>query len=368
MDDVNVTIVGGGIVGLAIGAALAEQHKGVFIIEKNWRIGLESSTHNSGVIHSGIHYPPGSLKGRLCVRGNSLLYDICEKNGIGFKRTGKITVASSNDYKELEILRKQGEGNGVKGMVMLDSEGISRLEPLVSADSALYTPTSGIINQDELIDYYYSKFINNGGVLITESAVKEIKKENVGYKISGERRGGAFSFSSKTVINSAGLYADKVAEAAGIDVESRGYRIKYCKGDYYRIDGNGPVSMLVYPVPGNEGLGIHLTPGMDGTVRLGPNTYYVNEINYRVETDADEFRNDVARYVPSIRKYKLTPDFAGIRAKLQGRGEGFRDFVIEEESKYGLEGFINLIGIESPGLTASPAIAEFVSEMYSKIV
>ncbi|MGC8645419.1 MAG: NAD(P)/FAD-dependent oxidoreductase [Thermoplasmata archaeon] len=365
MDRVRVTIIGAGIVGLAIGAALAEKYDGIYILEKNWKFGLEGSTHNSGVIHSGIHYPPGSLKARLCVRGNRMLYDICSKNGIKFRRTGKLTVSSWEEREVLEKLRKQGEENGVVGMRILQSEEISRMEPMVRADVALFTPSSGIVDQDALLSYFYSRFIWNGGVLITESKVDRIERREGGYEISGLSRGGKFSFLARTVVNSAGLYADAVAMSAGIDIDAQGYRMEYWKGDYYRIDGAMPISTLIYPIPENEGLGIHLTPDPWGTFRLGPNSYHVNDINFTVETSADVFKKEAGKYIPSIRNYALSPDFSGIRPKL--RGKGFRDFVIKEESDIGFEGFINLLGIESPGLTAAPAIAEFVLDTYSKM-
>ncbi|MEM0138791.1 MAG: NAD(P)/FAD-dependent oxidoreductase [Thermoplasmatales archaeon] len=368
MGGVNVTIIGGGIVGLAVGAALSEKYGDIYILEKNWNVGLESSSHNSGVIHSGIHYPPGSLKAKLCVRGNSLIYGICEKNGIACRRTGKMTVSSWDDFSKLDELRRQGQSNGVKGMKILDSEEISEIEPLLKADFALFTPSSGIVDQDALINYFYSKFVNNGGMLITDSLVSKVTKRDGSYEVSGTRKGGKFSFNSKAVINSAGLYGDKIAEGVGIDVGSMGYKIRYCKGDYYRIEGRGPVSTLVYPLPGRDGLGIHLTPDISGTVRLGPNAYYVDKIDYSVETDVSVFIKDVGRYIPSIGKYTLVPDYAGIRPKLEDDGTGFRDFVIEECSELGYENFINLIGIESPGLTASPAIGEYVADLYSKSV
>jgi len=366
VEKVRVTVIGAGIVGLAIASALAERYDGVYILEKNWKAGLEGSTHNSGVIHSGIHYPPGSLKAKLCVKGNRMIYDICSRNGVDFRRTGKLTAASWEQESVIEKLRHQGEENGVPGLEILDSKEISEIEPLVKADIALFTPTSGIVDQSQLLDHFYSKFMRSGGTLVTDSRVDSVRKRGNFYEVSGVSRGGRFSFLSGAVINSAGLYAEHIARAAGIDVDSNGYRTEYWKGDYYRIEGDLAISTLVYPVPEDKGLGIHLTPDTTGSLRLGPNSYRVDEINFNVETDQEQFMTEAEKYIPSIRSYRLSPDFAGIRTKI--KGNGFRDFVIREETENGLEGFINLIGIESPGLTASPAIAELVLEMYSSIV
>ena len=185
-----------------------------------------------------------------------------------------------------------------------------------------------------------------------------------GYEINGVSVGKKFAIKAKTVVNTAGLFSDRVAEMLGIDVEEAGYRLHLCKGDYFRVVGKPPIKMLVYPVPKGPGLGIHLTPDLAGAVRLGPNAYYVEEADYRVESSEEEFRGDVKRFLPCISKCQLVSDFAGIRPKLQGPGQGFKDFVIRHEVNRDLFGFVNLIGIESPGLTAAPSIGEFVAELY----
>jgi L-2-hydroxyglutarate oxidase LhgO len=365
MEEANIVIIGAGVVGLAVAAKLSEENESVFLIEKNPKYGQETSTHNSGVIHSGIHYPKNSLKAKLCVKGNKMLYEICEKHGIPCKKLGKLTVAVDEaEIEELEKLMKQGEENDVKGMRLLEGEEVKKLEPLVKVKMALYTPSTGIVDVDELMAYYYTLAYKNGAVYTPCTEVTGLRKINDAYEVSGISQNEKFSITAKTVVNCAGLYADKICEMLEIDLDKADYRMYFCKGDYYRLVGKPPVKMLVYPVPKGPGLGIHLTPDLTGVVRLGPNAYYTKDINYKVESGEDDFREDVKRFLPCISNYRLVPDFSGIRPKLQGPGEGFRDFVIRNEADKGFHGFINLIGIESPGLTAAPAIGELVAEIY----
>jgi L-2-hydroxyglutarate oxidase LhgO len=214
------------------------------------------------------------------------------------------------------------------------------------------------------MNHYYAKAIKNRAILVTGTEATSIRKTGDEYEISGISIGEKFAIRANTVINCAGLFSDKVAGMLGIDVNKSGYTLHYCKGDYFRIIGKPPVKMLVYPVPKGPGLGTHLTPDMGGAVRLGPNAYYVKNIDYKVESKEDEFREDVKRFMPRITEYQIVADLAGVRPKLQGPNDGFKDFVIRHEADKGLFGFINLVGIESPGLTAAPAIGEFVSEIY----
>ena len=369
MERANIVIIGGGVVGLAIAAKLSELNKDVFIFEKNKRVGQEVSSHNSGVIHSGIHYPRDSLKAELCVKGNRKMYDLCGRNRIPYKRLGKLTVArGEREIKEIEKLKRQGEENGILDLELLDSDQIKKMEPNVAADRALYSPSSGIVEPDELMNYYQAKIGINGAIISTNTVVKSIRKGNSGYEITARNSNDEFVIVANTVINSAGLYADRVAEMAGLDVDRLGYRLHYCKGDYFRITGTPLVRRLVYPVPAGAGLGIHLTPDISGSIKMGPNSYYVDKIDYRVETREEEFRKDVRGYLPSIDNAQINEDSSGIRPKIQGPNDSFKDFVIMNEEGNGLPGLINLIGIESPGLTASPAISDLISEMYENEV
>jgi L-2-hydroxyglutarate oxidase LhgO len=365
METANIVIIGAGVVGLAVAAKLSEKNEAVYIIEKNQKFGQETSSHNSCVIHSGIHYPKNSLQAKLCVKGNLMLYRICEEHRIPYKKLGKLTVAiEEEEIDELEKLMRMGQDNGVEGLKFLNKEDVKKLEPNIDVAKALYSPSTGIVEPDELMNHFYAQARKNNAVLATETEVTSLRKLEDGYEVSGISVGEKFSLTAKTVINCAGLYSDKVASMVGIDVDNVGYRLHPCKGDYFRLVGKPPVKMLVYPVPKGAGLGIHLTPDLSGSVRLGPNAYYVDKIDYQVESDEKEFREDVGRFLPLIRERQIQADSSGIRPKLQGPKNGFKDFVIRHEADKDLFGFINLIGIESPGLTAAPSIGEYVSEIY----
>jgi L-2-hydroxyglutarate oxidase LhgO len=367
MEKARIIIIGAGVVGLAVAAKVSERNQDVYVLEKNARFGQETSSHNSGVIHSGIHYPPGSLKAELCVKGNRMTYDICEKYSVPHKKLGKLTVAvETEETDELEKLMRQGKANGVEDLKMLEKEEVKRLEPGVEVEKALISPSTGIVEPDDLMNHFYAKAQKNNALFVPETEVTSIRKIGGGYEVDGTSINERFTVRADTVINCAGLHSDKVASMLGLNIDQLGYRLHYCKGDYFRLSGKPPVKMLVYPVPKGPGLGIHMTPDMSGSVRLGPNAYYVNDINYEVESAEKEFREDVRRFLPSIIEHQVQVDSAGVRPKLQGPGEGFRDFVIRHEADKDLFGLINLIGIESPGLTAAPAIAELVSMMYEE--
>lgn len=367
MESAKIVVIGAGVVGLAIAAKLSGKSENVYVLEKNSKFGQETSSHNSGVIHSGIHYPKDSLKAKLCVKGNVLAYEICKKYRIPHKKLGKLTVAvEEEEMDELEKLMKQGQDNGVEDLKLLEKEEVKKLEPNIQVERALLSPSTGIVEPDELMNHFYAEAHKNGAFLATETEINGLRKTTNGYEIVGISVGEKFTITAKTVINCAGLYADMIAAMIGLDIDKLGYRLHPCKGDYFRLIGKPPITMLVYPVPKGAGLGIHLTPDLGGSVRLGPNAYYVEHISYVVESNEKEFREDVERFMPIIRGRQIHADSAGIRPKLQGPKDPFRDFVIKHETDKDLFGFINLIGIESPGLTAAPAIAEFVSEIYEK--
>jgi L-2-hydroxyglutarate oxidase LhgO len=296
-----------------------------------------------------------------------MLYDICEKYAIPFKKLGKLTVAiEDEEISELERLMRQGEANGVEDLKMLEKEEVKRLEPKVEVEKALYSPSTGILEPDELTNHFYAETRKHNGLFVPTTEVSSIKKTGDDYEIGGVSIDEKFTIRAETVINCAGLNSDKVASMTGLDVDKLHYRLHLCKGDYFRLSGKPLVKMLVYPVPKGPGLGVHLTPDMAGAIRLGPNAYYVDDVNYEVESGDKEFWEDVSRFVPSIAGHEIKADSSGVRPKLQGPNDGFKDFVIRHEKDRGLFGFINLVGIESPGLTAAPAIAEFVSEIYEK--
>jgi L-2-hydroxyglutarate oxidase LhgO len=369
--EVDIAVIGAGVVGLAIAAELAQKEKGIFVFEKNHTFGLETSSRNSEVIHAGIYYAEDTLKTRLCIEGNRQLYELCEKHGIAYKKTGKIVVAVDEDeVRVLEGLYEQGQRNGVEGLRLISRRELKRLEPHVEAIAALVAPTSGILDSHALMRLYYAQARERGAGFVFNTEVTGIEKVETGYAVKIRDREGDSSFITRILINSAGLNSDKIAAYAGIDLAQANYRLHYCKGEYFSLSlkEGAPVGRLVYPVPEQAGKGIHVTVALDGRVRLGPNTRYVDEVDYTVdEAQRPAFYQSVSRFLPLIELEDLEPEFAGIRPKLQAPGEDFRDFVIAHEEGRGLPGLINLIGIESPGLTAAPAIARYVAAMVKEL-
>jgi L-2-hydroxyglutarate oxidase LhgO len=371
--DAEITVIGAGVVGLAIAEKLSEEYSNVFLIEKHPAFGQETSSRNSEVIHAGIYYATGTLKAKVCVKANPMIYKICEKNKVPYKRLGKIIIGNGEaEIKQHEGLMKQGKANGVDDLTLIDSDKIHELEPLVKGDMAILSPSTGIMDAHGLMDYYLHKARRQSGSdqLVLDTEVKGIKKTTDGYAIDTVSGGEPFSIESRVVVNAAGLFCDKVAHMVGIDIDEAKYRLHWCKGDYYSMSGKPPATMLIYPPPLQDtlGLGIHTVPDLTGRLKFGPNAYYVDKLDYKVESPVEPFWSDIVTYMPTIKREDLRPDMSGIRAKTQGPGEKARDFVIEHEEKHGYPGFINLIGIESPGLTSSPAIAEIVAKMVNEIL
>ena len=366
----DIIIIGAGVVGLGIAAQVASQDRVVYVLEEKERFGQETSSHNSGVIHSGIYYPEGSLKAKTCVEGNRLLYELCERHRIGYRKLGKLILATSDEeIGQLQKLLDRGCRNGTEGLQILSRAEMKRLEPNVEGVAALLSPSTGIIDAYALMEYFLARGKGNGAQIAYRSKVAGIDKVADGYKVTVEEGyTGRFSFTTRVLINCAGLYCDKMAELAGIDIAKAGYKIHYCKGEYFSVGGgkNKLVKRLIYPVPLPKvtGLGVHVTLDLEGKMRLGPSVEYVGSIDYSVDNrHKQSFYTSAKRLLPLIEYEDLEPEMAGIRPKLQGPGEDVKDFVIREESDRDLPGFINLIGIESPGLTASPAIARYVADL-----
>ncbi len=271
------------------------------------------------------------------------------------------------EIRQIEGIIKNATECGARDLEMIDADRVHELEPNVKADAAILSPTTGILDAHGLMDHFHREARRKGGSdpVVLDTEVTGLEQKGDGYEVEMVSGGEAFSVEARVVVNSAGLHADTVAEMAGIDVDEAGYRIHWCKGDYFSLTGRPPARMLVYPPPplDEASLGIHTVPDLTGRLKFGPNAYYVDEISYRVESDRDEFWRDIVKYLPTIGREDLNPDMSGIRAKLQAPGDPVRDFVIRHEEDKGFTGLINLIGIESPGLTASPAIAEMVAGM-----
>jgi L-2-hydroxyglutarate oxidase LhgO len=367
--DTPLTVIGAGVVGLAVAARLVRRFPELVILERRERHGSETSSRNSEVVHGGMYYPPGSLKARLCVRGKQLLYELCQRAGVPHRRIGKLIVAMQpEEIPELERLLEQGRRNGVE-LELVGAEACRQLEPAVPAVAALVSPTTGIVSAHGLMDALLYEAIGRGAILQPRAELVGIERRDADYRLEIRTPEGTETLTSERVVNAAGLESDKVAALAGIDVAAAGYRLHWWKGSYFAVNGRKArlVSRLVYPVPDRVSLGVHAVLGLEGRLRFGPDAEHLSErqLDYAVdESKREAFAEAVRRLVPAIDAFDLTPDIAGIRPKLQAPGEeGFRDFVVAEEAARGLPGFVNLIGIDSPGLTSAPAIAEEVERL-----
>jgi len=362
--DADITIIGAGVIGLAIASELADGKKAIYILEKNECHGRGISSRNSEVIHAGIYYPQGSLKARLCVEGRNLLYETCMKNNIPHKKLGKLIIATTeNELDKIEQLIVNAKQNGVSSVSFLEQARIHQMEPNIKAIGGLYSPETGIVSVHDLMNYYLHKARTEAAEIVCGTEVVSIEQDRSGFRIGTvNSQGEPFAFTSERVVNASGLQSDIIARMIGKD-----YTLHYCKGDYFSIANvkSGIVKRLVYPVPekNHVGLGVHLTLDLGGRMRLGPDATYIDRVeDYYVDAGKrDQFYESAVKFLPFIRREDIVPDMSGIRPKLQGKGDGFRDFVISED----LPGFINLVGIESPGLTAAPAIARYVKSLCS---
>lgn len=368
MEKTDITITGAGVIGLAVAFELSREYKDVFVIEQETSFGQGISSRNSEVIHAGIYYPKDSLKTQTCIEGRRMLYEFCEKHNIRHKKIGKLIVAVDEaEASALAGLFNQGLGNGVDDLKLLSKDEIKALEPYVSAEAAIYSPSTGIIDSHGLMKYLALKFEGNKGTVAYNNEVIGIDKVKGGFEVTvKDGASEVFTFFTRIFINSAGLNSDKIAALAGLSKDA--YKLKYCKGDYFRAPASKAklINRLIYPVPKQEGsgLGIHATLNLAGGLRFGPDDEYVEKPHYNIALSKSKlFYESVRAFLPFIKLEDLTPDTAGVRPKLQGPGEGFRDFIIKDESAARLPGLINLIGIESPGLTAAFSIAARVKEM-----
>jgi L-2-hydroxyglutarate oxidase LhgO len=364
----DITVVGAGIVGLAVAAELASQERTLVVLERNATYGLETSGHNSRVIHAGLYYPKGSLMARHCLEGNRRLYEYCRSRGVAYRRTGKLVVANTPDEERaLLALYDRSQANGVPCVEMLSGREVAVREPLVRARAALLSGTTGIVDTASLMQALAADAENAGACVMCETTLLAVEPRAGGYFLVTRRAGEEYRFRTRALINCAGLEADVVASLAGIPVDVCGYRLKYCKGEYVEVRPSERTRFrhLIYPSrpDGARGLGIHVTIDVEGRVYLGPDATFLSRdaADYTVSGDRRAAFWDATRsFLPSLALDDLEPAFAGIRPKLSGPGEPQRDFVIAHEEQRGLPGFINLVGIESPGLTACLAIARHV--------
>ena len=370
MIKVGVTIIGAGVVGLAVARELGFCSEQVLLLEKESAPGKGISSRNSEVVHAGIYYPEGSLKAALCVEGSAMLKEYCAKTGVPLKEIGKVIVATSRKEEHaLEDLCRKGMENGARDLRILSGKELKEREPNVRGTCALFSPHTGIIDSHRLVRSLEIQCLAQGAAILYRTTLFAVEKAASGFTCRARGPGGEpYSFASRVVINAAGLDADEVASLAGIDVDAAGYRIYPVKGEYFRVSPakQGLVSGLVYPVPERNlmGLGVHATKDLSGSLRLGPNALPAQSRSYDVDpSHAQAFFESARRMLPFLEPADLSPDMAGIRPKIQRPGEPAKDFVVRHETEHGLAGMINLIGIESPGLTSCLSLGRYVADM-----
>jgi len=376
--DWDVLIVGAGVVGLACAARLARPERRVLVVERHDGICREGSSRNSEVVHAGIYYPPGSLKAHSCVTGRRELYARCERLGIPFRKTGKLIVATHlGEVPALEQLQERGEHNGVEGLRLIDREEIAKLEPDVRGLAALLSPQSGIVDSHAFARSFEVEAIGQGATLACNTELAAARALAGGYRLELRVPGESAPFvtTSRAVVNAAGLGQERVSEAIGIDLDEAGYRQHLCKGDWFSVAARhrGRLEALIYPVgrARDGGLGVHSCMDMDGALRIGPDAQWLEAPPERLVAEPSKrraFWKDASRRFPWLEETDLSPDQAGLRPKLSAGDGDFADFVVAEESGRGLDHWVTLAGIESPGLTAAPALACRVEELLSPIL
>ena len=359
MEKLDAVVVGAGVVGLAVARALAMAGREGVVLEAEDAIGAHTSSRNSEVIHAGIYYPQGSLKARTCVEGKTLLYEYCVSRGVAHRRSGKLIVATDeNQLGELEGIRKKAHANGVTDVVWMTRAQALALEPELACAAALYSPSTGIIDSHALMLAVLGEAQAHGAMLALRSPLEKVFLLEHGFDL---RVRGAEPIRCSILVNSAGLRAPTVARAM------EGYRAQlappelYAKGNYYSLTRRAPFSRLVYPVPEPGGLGVHVTLDLAGQARFGPDVEWVERVDYAVDPRrAERFYAAIRRYWPALPDGALAPGYAGIRPKTAGPGAPAPDFEIQGPRIHGIPGLVHLFGIESPGLTASLALATAV--------
>ena len=361
METVDCVVVGAGVVGLAVARALALAGREVIVLDAAEGIGTETSSRNSEVIHAGIYYPKGSLMARTCVEGRRKLYAYCAAHGVPHRNCGKLIVATNTQESELlQSIKGRAEANGVEGMQLLSGNAATQLEPNLHCTAALLSPATGIVDSHSYMLALQGDAEERGAMLAFHSPVQKGRATEAGIEIEV---GGAepMTVRARTLVNSAGLHAPKLAQGIGGMPADKIPSPYYAKGNYFTLAGRSPFSRLIYPVPVPGGLGVHITVDLGGQAKFGPDVEWIDGIDYTVDPHrADKFYAAVRKYWPALKDGALQPGYAGIRPKIVPQGAPAQDFVIQGPTDHGVPGLIHLFGIESPGLTASLALAERV--------
>ena len=361
MEQVDTVIVGAGVVGLAIARELAPS-RSVVLLEQERHFGEHLSSRNSEVIHAGLYYPPDSLKARLCLRGNALLYRYCQEQNIPYRQCGKLVVANEGQQDTLEQLHHNALNSGATSLHPCSQQWLGRQEPWLHASEALLSEHSGIVDSHALMQCLAAQAQAHHALLCYRHRVRRIDCHQAHFLLLVDSDEGPFELQCRHLINAAGLGAVPLLQhchgfpADGIPEQ------RLARGNYFSLAGRSPTQRLVYPLPESDGLGIHLTVDLAGNARFGPDVEWIAQRDYQVNASRQpQFENAIRRYWPSFAPQRLSPAYAGIRPKLFVNGAPWRDFLIQDEKEHGIKGMINLLGIESPGLTAALAIAEDIA-------
>ncbi len=364
MEQVDVVVVGAGVVGISTARALAMAGREVLVLDAAEGIGTEISSRNSEVIHAGIYYPRDSLMALLCVAGRRKLYAFCDEHGVAYRRCGKLIVATSEEENDrLDGIKARAEANGVEGMRHLSAAEARALEPNLSCTAALLSPETGILDSHGYMLALQGEAEAHGAMFVFHSPVEGGRATSQGLEIVV---GGAdpMTLRCRMLVNAAGLQATSLASRI-IGMPSQLVpQTYYAKGNYFTLAGRAPFSRLIYPVPVQGGLGVHLTLDLGDQARFGPDVEWIDELDYTVDPRrSDSFYEAIRRYWPALPDGALSPGYAGIRPKITPKGAPAADFVIQPESAHGVTGLVNLFGIESPGLTSAIALADLVAEL-----
>lgn len=363
-EQVDCAVIGAGVVGLAVARALAMRGKEVVILEAEQSFGTHTSSRNSEVIHAGIYYPTGSLKARFCVAGRRALYQYCAEHGVAHRRIGKIVVATAAAQMEtLNKYREQGETNGVDDLIPLTARELDEVEPAVAAVEGFLSPSTGIIDSHGLMLAYLGEAEDHGAALALASPVcaGELTPHAIMLEIGGAE---PMALVCRSVVNAAGLHAQAVARSIRGMPPATIPPTYYAIGHYYTLVGRSPFARLVYPVARPDWLGVHVTIDLGGQVKFGPDLSWIERVDYRFdESRTADFYRAIRDYYPGLGDGALQPGYTGIRPKIYGPGQPAPDFLIQGPAQHGVAGLVNLFGIESPGLTSSLAIADYVADL-----
>jgi L-2-hydroxyglutarate oxidase LhgO len=365
-ESVEIVVVGAGVVGLAVAKHLADAGREVLVLEKEEQIGSETSARNSEVIHAGIYYPPGSMKAALCVAGKAALYSYCAERGIPHKQCGKLIVAADvRETPSLEKILVNATESGVTDLALIDAEAARALEPNLQCEVALLSPSTGIIDSHQYMLALEGDISRQGGIVAVRSTFCSADLIADGFKLEVDTAGSnVMALDCRILINAGGLHAQRVANTIQTMPRELVPQRYLAKGSYFTLSGRAPFERLIYPLPTTASLGLHYSVDLGGQARFGPDVEWIDAVDYEVDAErAAEFESSIRRYFPALDSSALSPGYAGVRPKIVGPGESAGDFELQGPQEHGVDGLINLFGIESPGLTSSLAIGSHVASL-----